>query len=63
MDRNSLMEAIATRAGESRIGLAQVWAEAGISATSLHRWRKGKCIPKMPTIGKLETALERLTAQ
>lgn len=56
--RISLMEAVERRAIEARIGLSALCRRAGLSYTISTRWRNRAYVPTLPTIGKLEDALE-----
>lgn len=58
MDRKALMQSVAVRAFDARIGLGALCSMAGVSRTVAARWEAGANTPSLPTIGKLERALE-----
>jgi DNA-binding phage protein len=56
------MEGIAKEAFDRRIGLSSLCHKAGISRTVAYRFERGEFLPTLPTIGKLEKALQELVA-
>jgi hypothetical protein len=60
MDRKSLMDAVAKAAFEKRIELSALCTLAKVSPTIAYRYKKAGKVPTLPTIGKLETALEQV---
>lgn len=55
------MADVERRAFDARIGLSALCKSADVSRTVAYRWmREKKITPSLPTIGKLEHALERL---
>lgn len=60
MDKKTLMDAIAKEAFDRRIGLSSLCAQAGVSRTVAYRFERGECMPTLPTIGKLEKALQAI---
>lgn len=57
------MEGIAKEAFDRRIGLSALCAKAGVSRTVAYRFERGEFLPTLPTIGRLERALEEVRAQ
>ena len=55
MDKNALMKQVEQRAFDCRIGLPALCKKAGVS-----RYLNDGTVPRLPTIGKLETALAQL---
>ncbi len=62
MERKTLMEAVAARALDYRIGLSALCKRAGVSRTIAARWERGTGVPKLPTIKKLEDEMAALEA-
>jgi transcriptional regulator with XRE-family HTH domain len=63
MDRKTIMAALEKRATDARIELHTLSSRAGISFTVISRWRRGKGVPKLPTIEKLEAELDKVLAE
>lgn len=60
MDRKTLMQNIAKEAFDRRIGLSSLCHAAGVSRTVAYRYEREEYMPTLPTIGKLERALEKM---
>lgn len=58
MDKNALMKQLEKRAFDCRIELPALCKKAGVSPTVAYRYLKKGSVPTLPTIGKLERALE-----
>lgn len=63
MERKALMEAVAARSLALRMELATVCTRAGLSQTIAQRWNRGEGTPRLPTIAKLERALDEIEAE
>jgi hypothetical protein len=59
MDRKTLMAEVAKTALERRIELYALFRAARVSSSVAHRYIRQGIAPTLPTIGKLEEALER----
>lgn len=57
------MEAVAERTFNARRTLHSVCVDAGLSGTVAARWLKSKKAPSLPTIGKLERALDKIESE
>jgi transcriptional regulator with XRE-family HTH domain len=60
MTREQAMTALEIRAFRNRIGLSQLCHSAGLSRTIATRWQNEKGTPLLPTIGRLEAALDAI---
>jgi hypothetical protein len=60
MDRKSLMDAVVKTAFDLRIEPSALCTIAGVSPTVFYRYKRKGTPPTLPTIGKLEKALEGL---
>lgn len=57
------MERVVWRATAARKEMHALFKEADVPRTILYRWRAKKGTPTLPTIGKLERALDRVEEQ
>jgi DNA-binding phage protein len=62
MDRTNLMQSVVDAAVEKRVDMSRLCNKAGVSQTIYHRFKRGECVPRLSTIGKLEKALQELAA-
>jgi DNA-binding phage protein len=58
MSKNDLMKKLEKRAFDCRIELPALCKKAGVSRTVAYRYLNEGTVPTLPTIGKLEKALE-----
>lgn len=65
MERENLMMALEYRALAYRVGLSALCARAGVSRTVAYRWKspKGRVVPTLETIGRLERKLDEIVAE
>ncbi len=59
-ERKALMQAVGWRALAYRVNLSALCARAGLSRTIAYRWKWKDSPPTLPTIGKLERALDEI---